>query len=431
MISNVCSELLKLGMEVKIVKTESETLFSKSTHHFDVPIYNWTDTNLIENLIQNSDVLIYQIGNNYDFHQGGVEWLSKNPGIVCLHDFFLGHLFWGWSNGKRENASIILKYLYGENEQNRYFNYHNSTDFINGTLSTAPMTEWICSMAYSVITHSRFGVDRVLSSCPGPVQVVPLAYDIPFDSIKTNEEKAFLKEKKLRLLTFGYINDNKRITSIIRAIGSSAKLKTSLIYQLVGQVEHNMMHDLTTLANSLNVNLSILGSVDDLSLANIMSNSDIICCLRWPSLETSSASAIEALLHGKPVIVTNTGFYKELPQELVFKIEQKSEIPDLVMHLENLISNEELRLTVGKKAQEWATNTFSARNYAHQLLNVTKATMKSSLMLNNLKVLIDSFADLGATDLSFQDTNIFSSLEIMSTYSNSHLYNTSDQSPII
>ena len=61
----------------------------------------------------------------------------------------------------------------------RFFDEQDSDDFIELVRHLSPMTEWICSMASGVVTHSSGGIDRVLNSCSGPVFTVSLPYDTP------------------------------------------------------------------------------------------------------------------------------------------------------------------------------------------------------------------------------------------------------------
>jgi hypothetical protein len=63
-------------------------------------------------------LVIYQIGDNYDFHGGAIPWLDKLPGVVCLHDFFVAHLFNGWAQSNRQVAEEVLRLWYGDEVSN-------------------------------------------------------------------------------------------------------------------------------------------------------------------------------------------------------------------------------------------------------------------------------------------------------------------------
>ncbi|NJM34487.1 MAG: glycosyltransferase, partial [Rhodomicrobium sp.] len=173
------------------------------------------------------------------------------------------------------------------------------------------------------------------------------------------------------VLTIGHVNRSKRAESVIRAIGDSPVLRSQLSYQLVGAIEPDVADQLKHLADSCGVRLDIQGRVDDDSLCRAIHQADIVSCLRLPALEGASASAIEAMLHGKAVVVANTGFYRDLPDRCVRKIDPGNEVADLQDALEDLHLNPDKRISMGLLAKEWAERTFVASDYAKQLVDIS------------------------------------------------------------
>jgi glycosyltransferase involved in cell wall biosynthesis len=359
--------LLGGGHELIIVRAESAGFFKAETHDFNAELVRWDNTDRVNEVAQAADLILYQIGDNYHYHAGCLEWIEKWPGIVCLHDFFLGHLFWGWAESHREQAGAILRTWYGDDTARSYFLHNDSKCFIEQTREVAPMTEWICSLAYGVITHSNWGVKRVLDSCPGPVRVVSLCHNKPIDAQARPVAEVRKAPSIFRVLTIGHANLNKRIPSVIEAVGSSAILKEKTVYQLVGSITPEYRKELIELASSFSVKLEILGEVDNATLAKRIDEADVISCLRWPALEAASGSLIEALMHGKATIVTDTGFYSELPGELVVKINPHDEIPSIRTALELIHANPERKHEMGQDAKVWAATEFTAENYARKV----------------------------------------------------------------
>ena len=85
-------------------------------------------------------------------------------------------------------------------------------------------------------------------------------------------------------------------------------------------------------------------------------------------LEGGSASLVENLLTGKPVIVSNSGHYKDLPDDVVIKIDVDKEASELKTALNLLINNVSVREEIGKKGKEYAENNFNSENYVNKLL---------------------------------------------------------------
>lgn len=366
MAAMVVREQVKQGYEVTVIRTESEQLLIENSHCFDAPIIAWHNETAVRKLVKEADACVYHIGNNFLFHEGGVRWLSEFPGVVCLHDFFLVHLFYAWAQKNRAHAESILENWYGKEAIQKFFSFNSSASMIEGTRNDMPMTEWICSQAYGVITHSQWGCDRVLNSCAGPLKVVPLAYDALGVLDKKTAESAD-RNSIIKILTIGHANPNKRIESVIQAIGLNPTLREHLTYRIVGAIEPTTAESLTALAKQFRVNLSVSGEVDDQELMSAISESDIICCLRWPTLEAASASAIEAMLCGKAVIVTDEGFYAEIPNDCAIKINHSNEINELQAALMSLLKDPSRIDRYGVAAKSWASSTFTAKNYANQM----------------------------------------------------------------
>ncbi len=361
----------RMGHTAVVVRTEREDLLEAAPFACQVPVLRWTDAAQVEATARDADALVYQIGNNYSYHTGGLHWLRRLPGIVCLHDFLLAHLFAEWAQGRRDEASAVLASWYGEQAPAEFFQASDSTpqDFAATASRSYPMTEWICAEALAVVSHGHWGMPRVAASCPGPLRVLPLPYDSPG---ATAADQAAGHEGRIRILTVGHVNPNKRVESVIRAIGSSAQLRNKVSYRLCGLIQPNVAEELEDLAGALGVELVISGETDDADLQRAMVEADIACCLRWPSFEAASATTIEALLYGKATVVSNAAFYSELPDDCVRKIEPTAEVLDLRHALEELVSDPGARRAMAERGQAWARRTFGAESYVVSLAELAR-----------------------------------------------------------
>jgi glycosyltransferase involved in cell wall biosynthesis len=229
---------------------------------------------------------------------------------------------------------------------------------------------------------------------------VPLAYNSGIVDIGIEERCDVPGHGLLSILTVGHVNANKRVGSVIRAIGSSRLLRDRVVYRLVGSIQSNVVHELSALARKSGVRLRIAGEVDEAELAIAFQSADIVCCLRWPSLEAASASAIEAMLYGKAIIVTDTGFYRELPNDCVTKVDPLDEAVSLREALENLAGDDELRSTLGERSRAWAAETFTAKNYAEQIIAIADEASRIRPVLDAIDHLRRVMVSWGGDDAS-------------------------------
>lgn len=387
--------LVRRDHKVSVVRTEKASLLPSQPRICDAHIVSWTDGEAVAAVLRDADQVFYQIGDNHPFHCGALHWLPSVPGIVCLHDFCVANLFHAWARDHRAESDLVLAKWYGEAAVSDFYKADSSDEFIERTGKLYPMTEWICEMAHGVVSHSHWGMSRVARACAGPLRVLPLLYSAPgaLPAGKTGGDQA----SSINILTVGHVNANKRIDSVIRVIASSELLRTGTVYRLCGPVEGATGLALAAMARSLGVSLVISGKIDDEALQMALRNADIVSCLRWPSLEAASASAIESMLYGKAVIVTDTGFYSELPDDCVRKISPENESAELRAALEFLSARADERCAMGQRARAWATRHCNAEDYAAQLVQLGQSAMKAAPRIRMADRLLEQLQQWGAT----------------------------------
>lgn len=412
MAAMVSRQLVSDSHDVVVVRAEAAVFLDRVTHDFGAETVPWTESGLVADTLSSADLVVHQIGNSHEFHEGNLAWLDHAPAAVCLHDFYLGHLFHGWAQSHLPEARRALVDWYGDGADDLFFQCANSPDFLELTCDTMPMTEWIASRAASVIIHSSWGAQRVLDGCSGPVWTVPMAYDIASGTHAPDYHPAKTADE-IGLLTVGHVNPNKRIASVLRAIGASDVLRERITYRVLGRVEASVMLSLTSLARRLDVRLILSGEVDDAVLADAFIDADIVSCLRSPSLESASASAIESMLHGKPTLVTDIAFYREIPDDCVLKVGVDDEEREIREALEYLCANPAIAKEMGGRARVWASEMFSAAHYAKRLVDIAPATQGATWLLNGSRPFARYLSEWGGMPSLLSSVQVTAPLDIM------------------
>jgi glycosyltransferase involved in cell wall biosynthesis len=361
-------ELARRGHDVEIIMTEVIPIHS---HHVtDLPIRQWQSID-DRTLRGEFDLLAVNIGDNYNFHGGIFPALDTLSSLGIFHDFYLYNLFCGWladnKGARADRRGQEIAQTYSENILNAATNLTDPAQIAR----LCPMTEWLASRCAGALAHANFYADRLRSTCCGPIDCAHLAWsdkDIP--DLRTSDDA------HITVLTFGILNANKCAGEVIEAIGGSDSLKNKVDYRLAGSIDPRERDRLEEIARNCGYHrLVVLGSVDDSTLVKEIGGADILCCLRRPVLEGASASAIEAMLSGRPTIVANAGFYAELPDELVFKVPADLEIPALTEMLERLVSDRQKRREIGHNARQWALRHFSFESYVNVLEPLAMKTL--------------------------------------------------------
>jgi glycosyltransferase involved in cell wall biosynthesis len=394
----VAEGLSNAGHEVTIVRSEAaEELLNGADvlPGTGTEVVRWDKVFYEPDFWSSCDAVVHNIGNNYLFHAGTIELLQRFPGVVIVHDYFLLDLFQGWcaASGSRALGDRTLEDLYGEGAALRLHTIDGGPGFREYASEHFPMTEWIGRLAYGAVAHSSFYADRLRLSCGGPVAVMPLACNAlsDFQPLAGREQTS-----DVTVLTIGDVNQNTRVESVIRAIGSSDVLRERCRCHVVGLVTDQERERLKAVARAVSFqNLRITSEVSDRILRAEIEAADLICCLRWPVFDGGSASAGEAMLSGRPVIVTDAGSHRDLPDDLVFKVDPQRELDALTSQLTRLALDPALRVAVGAQAAAWAKAAFSVDSYVARLVPLLEEVARLRPTLGTAAHFGHLFADLG------------------------------------
>jgi hypothetical protein len=104
------------------------------------------------------------------------------------------------------------------------------------------------------------------------------------------------------------------------------------------------------------------------------------------------------MLSGRPTVVARAGFYGELPDDLVFKIDGEIVVEELRDVLERLVADEALRRETGKAARAWALANLNAARYAGAIEGLAQAQVTSRPLLAVGRRIGGELTAMGLTD---------------------------------
>lgn len=365
----IATELARLA-DVHVCHFESGDVRDTS-----VPVKRFASASAVDDrTLDNYDLAIYNFGNYLPFHRE-IFLLSRHwPGICILHDIVMHHFFAAYYlEDLRSPAaySLLMERLYGEEGASAAArSLGGQRVWECDDVSRFPLFEEVVQGALGVVTHSEFFRRRVAANYTGPTRRIPLAYDADRTSPVQSRKRLGVEEDCVLLVTVGHVNPNKRIEAVIDAVGRLGAVAQHIVYAVLGpgSPEYQRTLEAAVRRNHLEGVVRFLGAVPDDLLRAYLSHADICINLRFPATEGASASAIEEMLFGKPLIVTDTGFYSELPGDCVVKIDPARE-EDLSGELSRLVSDAGLRASLGAAAQRFAEDEFRASRYAKEILD--------------------------------------------------------------
>ena len=344
------------------------------------PIQKYTEAKILKKY----DFIVYNIGNNFQYHKEIFEILKKYPGIVILHDFVMHHFFAAYYIDFLKNRAAYIgnmELLYGKRGKRIAESIYSSKKqpvWETDKVIEYPFFEKALGNAYGIIVHSKFLAKKVKTKFLQPVGIIhhPFYSYCGFEREKVHDKKKLgIDEEKILLLSVGYVNPNKRIDKVIRVLGENKLLREKIRYIIIGPCEHlsyyGKLNDLL-LKYQLNEVVKFLGYLEDSALHEYMANADAFINLRFPPTEGASGSLLEQLYFCKPVIVTDIGFYSELPDECLVKIRFSHEEADIKNALNWMIEDYSALNEIGCTGHKFAMENFTTQKYCEKFVKFIK-----------------------------------------------------------
>ena len=302
-----------------------------------------------------TDLSVYHIGNDPVAHGWIVDALRRTAGLVVLHDFVLHHLVSGITLGRGNGKAYLDALERDAGLPARLLGYAVMEKRIpplwENRPEDFPLAGEVLGLATGLIVHSRYVHDRARAyGFTGPIWIVPHpAFPVPeLPAAEVGGEPLFA--------SFGNVNASKRIPQLLEAFARVRPERDAARLLLVGATSPGF--DLDRRLQRLGLDDAGLvreGYVHENRLWQLMMAADVHVNLRSPTLGETSGTAIRALSLGKPLIVSDVGWFSELPADVALRVPvDEHEVETLVAALELLTTRPDVRTAMGAAARELA-----------------------------------------------------------------------------
>ncbi len=364
--SMVVNALKKSGVEVTVVRTED--LLQVPGKPFPAPPLARLPFQL--EAMENFDATVIHFGDHWPFHAKALEFLKVSPCIAVLHDATMLNFFLGRAHASGADAVQKLcdegLCLYGPVPKASEMPTSANYDWAKSASEYWPFLHEVASKVDAVVVHSDHCLNGLPASCRDKVHVLMLP---AFPTPQKRPPGSAWTNGKIHLCTIGHINENKRVASVLRAIDLCDQLKDKIIYTLAGPITDEQREPLESLAGELGFRgLRILGRVTDAEMSECLNSAHVICCLRHPTLEGASASVLEVLQYARPTLVTRAGFYHQIPEEFVWKVDPENEVAYIARHLKEICGDYAKALEKSAQSPAWVDANCRTEEYADQIL---------------------------------------------------------------
>ena len=302
-----------------------------------------------------TDLSLYHVGNNPDAHGWIVDALRKRPGVVVLHDFVLHHLVAGLTVGRRDGHGYLDAMEREGGVVGRLLAHGVLDKRIPPLWESRPeefhLAGEVLELATGLIVHSRHVEERARAAGhEGPIWRIPHpAWPVAAATPSVSETQG-----EPVIGSFGNVNASKRIPQLLEAFARLRRHRPDARLLLVGAVSPGF--DLDRRLQRLGLSGAGIvreAYVEEERLWALMAACDVCVNLRSPTMGETSGSVIRQLSLGKPVIVSDVGWFAELPDAVALKVPvDERETDTLYAALELLARDERARASMSAAALE-------------------------------------------------------------------------------
>ncbi len=318
---------------------------------------------------------IFQVGNNVEFHLEVYRAAFLTPALVVLHDLALDDFVRGL-----KSLGDPLGYM-AEREAMALRRNLTSPDVARNEPLRDPWCAHVSRRARGLIVHSEFG-KRYLREmgCRTPVFVVPhplveTEADMARATARGGQLRAPLEAAGMRTLVVapGDLNQAKRLDAVLGAV---VNLDPSVHVALVGRRITGYDIDAVVEGARLGQRVTVAPDVADEEFLGWLAAADVVVDLRFPHRGEVSGSLARAMQAGKPAVVSATGTYLDVPDDLVLRVAPGPTDPgELAARLRTLVEDPELRARLGAAAREHMERRRSSEATAHGYERAVDATL--------------------------------------------------------
>jgi glycosyltransferase involved in cell wall biosynthesis len=381
----------------------SSELLGALTEHFDVTTYKPADAERA--FLGRHAVVLFQIGND-PLHLPSVEALarhrSETPTVVVLHDYALHHLF----------AAAYL-------DQGREADYVREMERCHGARGKAlaarsvagpripiwdldpwafPLSAGVVGDATAVIVHSRLVRGAVLRDRPSTRVVEIPHHVVPAPRTPRSEARALLglPSDRVVAVTLGVVTPAKRIGKLLDGLALLPSARRPFLF-VGGAVASD---------DPLKKMVVSLGLMDDVAFGGYLSEedfwrsasaADFAVNLRYPTMGETSGAVCRLAGFGLPLVVSDVGWFRELPDAFASKIPIGGDEELAVSRaLDLLTSDEDFRLRRAVAAAKWGGERSPVRVAALYAAVIEEAASGRSRAASLVSTMAGALADLGA-----------------------------------
>ncbi len=303
------------------------------------------------------ELALYHMGNSA-FHDAMYTVCLRYPGVVVLHDYELLHLMGHRTISQGNPVGYLREIAYASGVEEMR-SVHDTLRQGLPHAHAAPLNERLLDLSLGLIVHSRYARERAWQRRPDlPVEVVqaPITQRWSAHPRRLHEWPS----GSVILASAGQVTVAKQLDLALRAFKRLRESAPQARFLVIGQWFPTEV-DLARLVEQLGLGDTVhcTGHVENLAeFVDWIAGADVVVNLRSPTVGETSAAALRAMAAGRALIVSDHGWYAELPDDCCIKVPPGDE-DALYGAMRRLVDEPGLRQAMGASSLQHAAEMHS------------------------------------------------------------------------
>jgi 2-polyprenyl-3-methyl-5-hydroxy-6-metoxy-1,4-benzoquinol methylase/glycosyltransferase involved in cell wall biosynthesis len=321
------------------------------------------------------DAALYHVGNDHRYHAGIYDVMRARPGVAVFHDYALQDFFLGLARERRDLRIYLdeLEACHGARAA------REAEEALKRGASPAALARPLdfplnCRLARAsegIVVHSEWSRARLEQIAPG-VPVRRVRHHVTRKAAAGLDRSPRTQSGPVRIASFGLITPDKGIERALRAL-AALRDTHDFLYTLVGAP--NDFFDVRAVVREcgLEGRVEITGHVPLQEFERRINETDIALNLRERTAGETSGSLCRVMAAGVAAVVSDVGWFGELPADSVVKVEPGPHADALLRaYLERLIEDAPLRAALGANARRHVVAEHDIRRSAAGYLSLVE-----------------------------------------------------------
>ncbi len=358
--------------EIDLIVAQSELAIGWLAQRFAVRTIAWFEQHAHE-----FSHILYHFGNSL-FHEHMFALLERHPGVVVLHDFYLGNVLHEMQKN-RGAGPVYTRALYASHGISAIV--ANQQEGPDQACWRYPSNQLVLAQARGVIVHSHYPANLARQwygeQFVKDWAILPLLRGIPAHLAQDLSQARQAARAKLGwqdgdvlLCSFGMITRTKNSLLCLQAwlasnLASDKRCHLIFVGENGGDDYGIAVQEAVDAASAAG-SVKITGYVSHDDYANWLLAADMAVQLRTQSRGETSAAVLDCLLYGVPTILNAHGANAEIPDEVACKLLDQHSQQDLRDALENLYANAALRQQFAQRASSYMAQRHAPQQVGQQ-----------------------------------------------------------------